>query len=268
MLLQVASLPVGNAVKIVHRMPRGANSVRVLRSDQPSFVDAFDPTATLIYEGDCDSLVDASALNGVTYHYMLFYLIGVTWTATPVYSVTVASTYEDHTVDFQTLVLDRIRAGLAVELERGVLSHDDSEIPTLSGAPVYEDTRFPIVTVTLQSEASSLRALGEQIDYDDPEQEHEGWIARSAISIVGWSQNPDQRIALRKAIRRVVVANLPIFADAGINEIEFSQNDIDELSAYPAPIYQVAGSLSGLLPVIVRNQAPIVRSVQSTVISP
>ena len=77
----------------------------------------------------------------------------------------------------------------------------------------------------------------------------EGWIERVRLDIIGWSQNPDERQALRQAIRRLVIANLQVFDDAGMVQIDLQQMDGEEPGEKNTVIYKSIGSFSCLAPV-------------------
>jgi hypothetical protein len=120
----------------------------------------------------------------------------------------------------------------------------------LNAPPVFEETNWPVITVHVASDGSGERAIGDLIfpDAFDPVaglwNESQGWLARVQLTVVGWSKNPDERIALRKALRKIVIGNLEVFDSVGMIAIDFSQSDVDELSAYPAPVYQSMCSFS------------------------
>jgi len=180
------------------------------------------------------------------------------------------ATYEDASTDALSVVRDRIDYGLAVEVARGVLIPKSGGISVLTAPPVFEQTRWPMVSVHLLSEGPQQRGVGEIVETDfydgDDWTESEGWLARAQIAVIGWSLNPDERIALRQALRRVVIANLPVFDACGMLQIEFMQQDIDAVSGeYPAPVYQAAGTLTCLAPIVVHGRADPITDVQLTV---
>ncbi|MNY60256.1 hypothetical protein D3C86_1967870 [compost metagenome] len=96
--------------------------------------------------------------------------------------------------------------------------------------------QLPLVTVTLEGESRDLRGIGEDtmgdfLEADSDEWlEHEGWLAGVQVSIVGWSLNPDERIELRKSIRRVIVGNLTVLADKGMLLPNLSLKDDDAVN--------------------------------------
>src|SRR5690348_5284862 len=227
------SLPIGNAMRVFLNPPPTALLWRVLRTALASFVDENDPSAVVLYEGDQDrTIVDASGLvNGTPYTYGAFYFDGSSWSASPVVVGTPEATYADQTTDVLTVVHERIEAGLQVEIARGSLSPQEGTIAVLNAPPAIDDTRFPVVTVQVVTDGSGMRALGELIAREDTApnpltgayEDTEGWLARVHLSVIGWSKNADERIALRQVLRRLVIGNLPVFDAAGITEVEFTQ---------------------------------------------
>ena len=183
--------------------------------------------------------------------------------------------YVDYSVDSLSLVRDRLAAGLAVEVARGTLIPSTGAIPVLTAPPQFDDTRWPMVSVHLVSESPSERSIGEMLVSDSFDQdanqwtESEGWLANVQIAVIGWSMNPDERIALRKAIRRVVIGNLSVFDAAGMVTPEFSIQDVDSVAGeYPAPVYQAAGTFTCQAPVVVGDQVEPIVDVEVAISNP
>jgi hypothetical protein len=262
MLTNIVPLAVGNALKVFIAPPATAVLWRVLRTVLSSFVDENDPHAVVVFQGNQDTfLIDATGLaNGTHYTYGAFYFDGSAWAASPVMGATPNATYDDQTVDALTVVRDRIEVGLQVEVARGVLTPQNGVIEVKNAPPAIEDTRWPVVTIQVVSDGSGDRALGESISLDefdplsDQYEESEGWIARVHLSIIGWSKNPDERITLRKVLRRLVIANLPVFNAAGLVLPDFNQTDVNEMSTTP-PIYASEGTFTCMAPAVVRSSA-------------
>lgn len=268
MIFTVRPLYSGNALQISLVPPSGATRWKLLRKGADNFTGVTDPDAYLAYEGTDVTVVDASFLqNGIPAFYRAYYWNGTAYTESATASGTPQATYDDASTDALSLVRDRIEAGIAVEVARGKLSPTQGFIQVLTAPPVADGgVQLPVITVHLTSEDPGERAIGELIDSDQFDSiagtwtESEGWLAKVQIEVVGWSLNPDERIELRKALRRIVIANLAVFDAAGMLEISFSQQDIDAISGeYAANIFQSVGSFTCLAPVKVTNSvAPIV----------
>ena len=260
MITMIQPLPIGNALRVFMQPPAGSVIWRVLRKDSNSFSGASDASAVVAYEGDEKIFVDAAFLiNEVMAFYKPFYSVdGVVWTAGDVASGTPSSTYEDYTTDVLQVVRERIEAGLLVEIQRGNLVNEIGYIQVFTAPPSLErDLRFPLVTIHLENESSSgERAIGDNISGDEFDPvgfawvQSEGWLANVRLTFIGWSLNSDERIELRKALRRIVVGNLALFSDKGMEQIDFDQSDVDSVSGeFGAPMYQVMNTFTCLAPI-------------------
>lgn len=271
MIRLVTPLAVGNALRLFLEPPVGATAWRVLRKETDTFTGENDAEAFLVAEGTMRSLVDFKLLeNGRTYFYRAYYRDGAAWTASPSVSAVPASTYVDHSSDALSVLRDRLDFGLAEEVKRGTIRHKLGSVPVLTAPPVFDETRWPVVTVQLMSESPNVRSLGEQVVpdlYDAFSQgwkEYEGWLAKVQIAVMAWSLNPDERIALRKALRRIIVGNLPVFDEEGMTEIDFTVQDMEDFETFSAPVYQVMGTFSCLAPVAVSDAVSEVADVQTS----
>lgn len=278
MLSRIEPLAVGNALRVFFEPPSGAVQVRLLRKASDTFSGHDDAQARLVFAGDpVNAAVDSSNLqNGTTYFYRAYYLIGSTWYASTSVSGVPNATYSDASTDVLDVVRDRLQKGMRVEVDRGNFASDadDKYIKVLNAPPLEEATRWPVITVHLTNESPAYRAVGEMVEADDFLEldgtwgSGEGWLAKVQLSIVGWCLNPDERLDLRKALRRLIVANLPVFDEHGMVEIEFSQQDIDAVSGeFAAPVYQVMNTLTCVAPVRVLNGPDqAIRDVQTSLI--
>lgn len=276
MIYMVQPLSVGNALRLYLEPPVSAVRWKILRKGSDSFTGHDDPSAAVIYEGNERVVVDARYLqNEVMAFYRPYYTAdGATWTAGPTASGTPAATYEEQTSDVLTLLRERLEAGLQVEVQRGNLVNELGYIQVYTAAPSLErDLKFPLVTLHLESEDPGVRAIGESLGTDDFDSigdgwtESDGWLSDVRISVIGWSLNADERIELRKAIRRIVVANLTVFANEGWQQVNLSLQDNDALGGeYSAPVFQVMGSFTCLAPVVVASElVPPVRTIVSEI---
>ncbi len=248
----------GNALRVFLQPPSGALRWRVLRKLADTFSGQSDPNAAVVHDGDDKVVLDADGLvNGTLYFYRPYYWTGAVWQAGASASSTPAASYEDNTPDVVTVVRERLAAGLLVEIQRNNLTHENGAIPVFTAPPAYGSARWPIVTVHLTSEDPAERFIGENLppdvfdDGSDLWTESEGWLAKVELAIVGWSLNPDERIELRKALRRIVIANLGVFDGYGFVNANFTLSDMEDFESYEAPVYQVMCTFTCLAPVSV-----------------
>jgi hypothetical protein len=252
MISNITAAAVGNALKIYLVPPPGTLKWVVLRNTTGVFPAYNDANSITVFNGSDESyMVDTDGIvNGTLYYYCEFDYDGTDWDASAIVSATPACTYKDQSVDVLSVVRDRIDAGIKNEILIGTLTPKSGGIAVLNAPPMFEETNWPVVTVHVGSDGSGDRSIGDAPfpDVYDPItglwSESQGWLARVQLNIVGWSKNPDERIALRKALRKIILGNLDVFDSAGIVSIDFSQQDIDDLSSYPAPVYQAMCSFS------------------------
>lgn len=257
----IQPIPVGNALRLFLNPPQGAKYWRVLKMGADSFTGPDDLDYALIaYEGEEKVFVDASNLRN---EHMAFYkpyyrMQDDSWQAGSTANGTPKATFEEQTTDVLSFVRDRIEAGMLVEVQRGNLIADLGHVQVYTAPPSLEQNlRFPLVTITLENEAPSERAIGENIGGDEFDAigsdwfESEGWLADVQLCIVGWSLNSDERIELRKAIRRIILANLSVFDSVGMSQINLSMNDVDAINGEysNANLYQVMANFSCVAPV-------------------
>lgn len=252
------SLPVGNAARVVLAPAAGAVKTRVLRKATDTIASAEDPEALVVHDGDGSFFIDTSTLtNGATFYYQAFDSIDDAWVASPSVSVPILASAGMEGPDVLDLVRDRIEQALKVEVGAGRLRHERGYIPCLTAPPAFDNVTWPIVSVHMRSDSDQVRALGELVGSDvfDPEDEEwgggEGWLSAVTIDICGWSLNADERKALRKAIKKAVLGNLPVFDAAGMAQISLSQSDLEDFESYGAPVYQAMNSLQCLAPAVV-----------------
>lgn len=263
MIAMLEPLSVGNAIRVVLQPPSDALYWTVLRNTTGEFPGVQDPASQTVYTGKLVAPLDFSSVqNGVEYFYCVFYWDGANWNAAAPMAGQAAVTYQDSSTDAMSVVIDRLQAGIMNELDAGRVAANSGVIQVLSAPPIFNDTRFPVITVHLINESPHERGVGELLIGDQPDLSNpalwdvsNGWLARVQLAVIGWTQNPDERIALRMALRRLMVANLPVFDAAGMVEIDFNQQDVDAISGeYPALIYQSLGTFTCMAPVIVGDQ--------------
>lgn len=270
-LLQL--LPVGNAIRLFLSPPSGATRWRLLRKPANNFTGWDDPGALVIYDGDADKVIlDWTGLvNGTPYYYALYSLVGASWLGSQVRSMTPQATDSDISVDVLSIVRERIDLGLQAEIARGALGNRVGSIKVLTAPPLYDNTVWPVVTVHVNSDASAERGIGEMLadDVYHPDtmewESSEGWLSRWSVGIHGWCLNPDERITLRKAIKRIVIGNLAVFDEAGMIQIDLQQQDVEDFEQYSAPVYQTVGTLTCLAPSL---DAALEGAIRDVVVTP
>lgn len=255
----------GNAVRVYMEPPAGAQTWRVLRRTADVFTGADDDGAVLVADDSTDNVIlDLKALvNGTTYFYRMYTWDGIAWTATPSAKVIPAASYQGDTVDPLKIIGSRIEAGLAVEVLRGVLMPQTGVVPVFTAPYVLSDQiSFPCITLHLDNESPAERGIG-----DDPVgathtgaglgwNEYQGWLARSQINIAGVSRSSEERHQLRRALVRILQANLTVFAQLGLNQVEFTFADSEELTDKAAPLFLTGGSLTCLAHSFVASAVP------------
>lgn len=261
MISMLQPLIAGNAIRVFIEPISGAKYWRVLKKASDTFSGHDDQSAVLVYEGDEKVVVDASVAatpNGTMLFYRAYYWNGTAWVDSVSRSATPAATYEEHTTDTMAIVRERLEAFLLVEVERGNFLTELGYIQVYTAPPsLDQNIRFPVVTITLENESPAERGIGENIsgdEYDYPGMswfDSEGWLADVQLQITGWSLNSDERIELRKALRRFVAANLQVFDAFGLSLVSMSQSDVDAVNGEygGTNIYQTIGNFSCQAPV-------------------
>ncbi len=243
--------------------PAGAAAWRILRKDGDTFTGPDDPGALIAYQGDDLTVIDHQFLrNAVEVFYRPYYLVDGQFVAGESVSGVPAPAYEDQSQDAFDILRERLEAGLKVEVDRGVLRADAGFIQVMTAPPPYDNNlRFPLVSIHLESDAPQERAIGEEFDGigEDPLTgdflDGHGWVASVRISVVGWSLNPDERNELRKALRRVVIANFEVFASHGMDQVNFEQTNNELLNGEQgANLYLAEGTFSCIAPVSVATR--------------
>lgn len=275
-ITSVEPLAAGNALQLTLAPPAGAVSWRVLRRPNTAFTGPDDPAATRVAEACRDTLVLdlLELLNGITYQYRVYYkdragawLPG--FDATP---GTPAASYRGDDLDVQSVVRDRIEAGLANEVAAGRVKADRKsgqgriEV-TLAPFGLTDNLAFPTVSVHLDHDGAAERGIGETLLPDTHQDaggwtETQGWLSRVTLNVVGVTLNPNDRMALRRAIGRVMRANLPIFDALGLMLVEFQQRDHEDAEHYNVPLYFTVGTFSCLAPAYVEADVAEIRAVE------
>jgi len=242
-------------------------------STDNAFTGPDDPGATIIHnaarhvtpQADRLALLDTEDIvNGVPLFYQAYGNDGFEWIASSIETLTPTQRLLDRSIDPLLIVRDRLKAGLHAEVAAGRLKPASAKIPVWTAPPQAEVTSWPVVTVKLDADRSAERAIGEMIDADyrlappDDWLETEGWLSHVTLTIIGWSQNPDERIALRQALKRIVIGNLPIFASMGLITPDWSQQDSEDFETFKAPVYQTVGTFTCLAPSMISWTTPAI----------
>jgi hypothetical protein len=265
-------------VQLVVTPPAGAQYWRILRRTADAFTGPGDTGAVLVADESQDNAVldqGAPLANGTPFFWREYDWIGGAWvdsgasvTATP------AATYQGGAVDPQTLVRDRIDLGLQVEVSRGALTPASGSVQVLTAPFALADaTRLPCVSVHHDSSTPATHLVGEGFglvpDWENGSVgDTTGWFKRVSLTIAVVSQNGDERNALRRALERVMLANLPIFWDAGFVEIEFAQSDSEEFGEKNAVLYHTRGAFTCQAPAWINAGATIITSADASATTP
>lgn len=255
---------VGNAVGLLIEPMPDADLVRVLRKMTDDISGPGDVGALKIFEDEpTDSLLDLTAVNGQAYFYKDFSRVDGVWEDDGAESVaaTANATYQESGPDLRRILIDRYRAGFAQEILRGLLKLKpqpgaaSAEVPVQSAPPAFKNTKWPVASVHLQADMASERAIGDSLSAD-VDTEDQGWIAQQVFNITAWSQNPDERAALHKSLRRIFMANLPVFASYGLLLPELRVEDVDFIEGqYDAEVYCAVATITFRAPISVN--APV-----------
>lgn len=254
----VRTVAAGNALRLFLTPPAGALWWRVLRRANPEhFIGPDDEGAVVVADRCTDEvLLDDTALaNGTPYYYRAYYRTAAGWSEPAEAMGIPAATYQGGGTNVQDLLRERLEAGLAVEVARGALKPESGRIQVLA-APFAraEAITLPVVAVVFENAGPAEHGIGDSIgadwdgDLGDGLADDEGWLLKWSLTVSGVSLNPDERKALREALRRVIKANLPVFAEHGMSLVNFSQRDREVAEQNQAPLYFTDGSFDCVAP--------------------
>lgn len=265
MVMSIHPLPVGNALKLRLSPPVGAVGWRVLRKDSDTFSGPNDPAALVVYQGNDQTIIDHQFLrNGLPVFYRPYYIVDDQYVAGEVGNGIPQSSYEDTTQDALDILRERLEFGLLNEVQRGVLKVDAGFVQVMTAPPPIDNNlRLPVVSLHLEQDEPDERFIGDEFDGIGEDTLSgdvlygTGWINSVRISVVGWSLNPDERNVLRQAIRRVIIANLEVFASHGIDHVAFSQSNNELLGGEQGSnLYLCEGTFTCVGPVSVVERRP------------
>lgn len=264
MINTIRPLPAGSALRLFLTPPTGAQWWRVLRRSAGAITGPDDAGAVVVAdESTEESVLDFTGLvDGIEYTYQAFYWTGAAFEASATNTGTPDATYASGSPDPQTLLRERLELALAVEVKRGTLKPRSGAVPVITApfsAP--ENITFPSVSVYFQSGEPGERVVGEIVFPDAYDAgggiytEHEGWLSRVTLQVTAVSLNSDERIALRRALERAIIANLPVFNEAGLVQVAFSQQDREQYAENNTPLYFAGGTFTCLAPAFVTGTA-------------
>lgn len=271
MVSLIERLAAGNALRVFLSPPPSAVRWKLLRARVP-VIPSHDWTgATLVHSGTDRAVMDTAGLvNGEAVHYRAFYLRrDGTWEASDVASQVPEAGFVDVSCDALSLLRERLFLGLSALVQRGELLHESGAIPVLTASPDFEGASFPLVTVHLASDLSSERFVGDAVGADELADDgwhaFDGFLSRVQITVIAWALNADERLLLRRAVKAVLLANVPIFSDAGMQQLDMQFSDQEDFSSYAAPVYQAVCAVSCTAPSVVRSTVPVVADVSLAV---
>lgn len=264
MIWLIQPLAAGTALRILLSPPPGADRWRLLRRDAADFSGEADPLAYVVHEGTDKAITDYKGLlNGAVVYYRLYSRVAGVWQASGVsVPATPGQVMEDLGVDVVQLLRDRIEEGFKPYVDRGDIKHDRSFIPVMKASPQVEEAPLPMVTVHLQNAAPEVRGIGEVSALDEFDDVANLWLSteggfdRVSVTIVCWSINSDLRIIMRKALRAILQANLPIFDAAGLVTPSWSMQDMEDYQTYQVPMFQTICSFDCLAPASIQFTTP------------
>ncbi len=234
----------GNGARLDLSPPASAVKWRIARNTSGTFTNETSPD--VIYEGKERLFLDyAGLVNGTVYHYKVFYFDGTDWdTSYPVRQITPGLFFADESVDPQTLIRSRLDSGLNGMIQSGMLKHPKNTISVLVSNPQIDKVQFPLVTVLLRSDRPEQYFIGGIIN-GDLDDFNTGHLSGDSIMITGWSNiGGDERIALRKAIKALLIANYDVFSHAGIMNLQADASDSEDFETYECAMYMTNFSLS------------------------
>lgn len=264
MIWLVQPLSAGTALRILIAPPTSAARWKLLRRDVEDFSGEADPLALKVYEGTDKAITDYKGLiNGEQVFYKLYLLINGVWEdGGPIATGVPGASMLDLGEDVLGLLRDRVEAGYKVYVDRGELKHPSSYVPVMTASPQVENAPLPLVTVHLQNQATEVRGVGEISGLDQFDEEADEWLSveggfdRVQVTIAIWSLNGDERKLMRKMLRAILNANLPIFDAAGFVTPSWSMQDLEDYQTYAAPMFQTICTFDCLAPASIQFTTP------------
>jgi len=231
--------PAGNAVRLILAPPADAASWRVLRRTSDTINGPDDSGAVLVADwGRDEGFTDIAGLvNGTEVFYQAFYRDAAGTEILPRHpaaSVTPAYTARDTSVDVLAVLFDRFTKGMALAVEAGKVRPKSMRVPVIC-APFVDPgkTELPMVTMHLDGEQPTEFGLSALLETEPLEgiggDETEGNLCRVSVNIIAVSLNPDERNALGRVLKHIVLSNLDIFEQQGLLNPTLSLNHTELL---------------------------------------
>lgn len=250
MISFIDSIISGSGIRIIISPTVNATKWRLLRKVTDDFIDENDTGAFQVYEGTKHVVLDTTGIvNGVTYYYKSFEYVDNSWLATDSISSKSEYTVISVGIEPQMLLLERLKVGLAAEILAGTLNNTNGTIDVIMGPPPADYPRFPVVSLdVIEDKASNYFLATEYLDeHQDPKDylESYGWVADIGLRICYYALNPDERIAGRLALIRIIQSNIPLMEQYGFMNASLSVFDHQNFGEYNAPVYYARAVLNG-----------------------
>lgn len=268
MIALIEALPAGNAVRLILAPPGGAAAWRVLRRTTDTISGPEDPGAVVVGEwGDYEAIIDDDGLlNGVEQFYRVFYRDAAGQPILPLApsrNCTPAATARDTSPDVLRILRKRVEAGLAAAVAAGRLSPRTGSVP-LVVAPMVDPGKItlPIVSIHLERDAPLDHALADFIASEelaglDGWDDTNGYLSEVSVNFVAVSLNPDERIALGKVLKHIMLVNRPVLLAHGILRPNFTLTHAElQPDQNAVPLYVASGSFSCIAPTTTTATAP------------
>lgn len=268
MISLVYALPAGRALRLLVSPPLGTTEWLVLRKESPDFTGHDDPAAVPVPKDSERGALDVYGLmDGVTYYYQAWYFDGAAWSSSGVKHGIPLTGFVDASIDVLGFLRERMEHGLAFYVARGDLVHENGYIPVLTSPPMFGHVPMPLVTCHLTDDSSAERGLGDSLLGDRVDAvsgritETDGWLSRYVINVIAWSLNADERAALRRAMKAIVMSCLPVFDSVGMQQPDFSLSDTEDFESFNAPLFQSVGTFACVAPSAIESNPDAITAV-------
>lgn len=279
-MIQSAATPIcGNAIVLQVEPAAGIKYSKILRRTVLPFTGPNDTDAAIVFVGEDTQVPDLSVDNATQYFYKDYGFNGATFLddGAPALAATCTPNYFGFGPDVRKVLKQRLQVGFQAEMARGLLKIKGpsitpdvylDKIPVLLGPPDAKNTKWPVVSLPVETDTQDDRAVGETL-VADPDLLDETMLKRYTEEIVIYSQNSDERAELHRALDRVLSANLPVFDSLGmvLNEWRIGDVNILDRQTFETDVYLVSCTFMCRAPagVVADPQYPRVTAVDVTV---